>query len=132
LFNHSEQRRGDADSAASLDNEKIIQGKHPRQFNRREAWVELCEADRMPIARGQEQDRLSMIEALMQEREAGREIPRLALKLSVLVKQVSQCLKVGEHSLTHIDRADAAPNFRRSGIELTAKFLKAGRFIGEN
>jgi hypothetical protein len=103
LFNRSKQRRGDATTPAWLGNEQVVEDEDSCQSRGREAGIELGKADRLTGLCSQEHNRLSVVEPVLQEGAAGREVRRLALKLAVLVEELRKHFEVREYGLPNGD-----------------------------
>src|SRR5438309_1372700 len=77
-----EQPRRDALPANAGVDEKVVEQEHSLQRHRREARIELCEAERSIGGGRDEDDRFAMIEPGAQECARSGEVARPALELA--------------------------------------------------
>ena len=112
VFDCLDQRRANPTASSSVGNEQIVEDEDPRERRGGKAGIQLGKADR-PIANGSdEHGGLAMVEPVLQEGMAGREVGLLALKLAVLIKEIGQNLKVRKHCLANGDGGHAGGSCR--------------------
>jgi len=80
---------------------EVVQDEGPRGPDRREAWIELDEADRRLAFHRQEHHRLAMPEALAQETAGPLGVGRLAVELAIAVEQRGDQVEVGRQGAMH-------------------------------
>jgi hypothetical protein len=74
--------------------EQVIQNIDPRQRSRREAWVELGEADGGPVSQCNVNDRLVVFKSLQQEFSNSLKLTWLPVELAIAIEERHQAIEV--------------------------------------